>query len=531
MSSTSDKPRSLAGGISILGISGMICKVVGVLFRIPLVNSIGALGVAVYQQVFPSYNLMLTISSAGLPVAVSRMVAHHLNREEPGRARQVFRISLVLLSVLGLLSMLLMVLLAPQLARGTGTQESRLGFMMIAPSLLFVCVMSAFRGYMQGQRRMVPTAISQLIEQVGKVAIAIPLAVLGFRRGGYAMGAAGALLGTSIAEAAALLYMLIDYRMQRSVLARAGAEALLPRRQVARSLTFTAVPITIGASIVPLAGAADSFMLVNIMSGYMARNAALTAYGVYTGMVITMINVPTALAMAMSSNLVPAIAGHRARGDYEGIRRESATGLRLASAVGFPASVGMSMLAFPILNLLFGRGGDSPQDILLGARLLEVSSLTILLFTQVQATSGILQGLHKQRIPMYTLAAGMALKVALNYTLVRYPAIGIGGAPFASLLCYAVSLVPNLWYVAKHARMKLDLREILTAPALATALMALAVWGLQAVLGARLNTSWLWLGVTMLAAAAVYFAAAFRLGALKAQDLPGRLRRKLGSHA
>ncbi len=528
-----DRQRSLVGGISVLGNAGLICKVVGVLYRIPLVNTIGTTGVAVYQLVFPSYNLLLTISSAGIPVAVSRMVAHHLNQENPKAARQVIRVALWLLGALGLLGSLVMLVLSPRLAAATGTQESRLGFMVIAPSILLVCLMSAFRGYMQGHRRMVPTAVSQLIEQLGKVAIALPLAGMGMHRGGYAMGAAGALLGVSIAEALALGYMMVDWALGRrpeSRLLQGPATKLEGDLAVARHLTLIAIPITIGASIVPLAGAADSFMLVNIMKDYMTKEAAMAAYGVYTGMVITMINVPTALAMAMSANLVPAIAGHRARGDQEAIRRESLTGLRLASVVGFPASVGMSLLAGPILLLLFGGGADSAQDLALGEQLLSVSALTILLFTQVQATSGILQGLNRQRIPMYTLALGMGLKVALNYTLVRVPAINIGGAPYASLLCYLVSLVPNLWYVHKATGTRLNWREMFFSPLVATALMAVPVVAVRVMWPQRLSGSWLVLGLTMLLAAVVYLISAYKLGALQRADLPPRLRKRFSSH-
>jgi stage V sporulation protein B len=534
MSSQSDKQRSLAGGVSILGIAGLICKVVGVLYRIPLVNSIGALGVAVYQQVFPTYNLLLVISSAGIPVAISRMVAHHMAKQDPDSARQVFTVALRILILLGIVTTALMLVFSGALSHAAGTAESRLGFQMIAPSLFLVCVMSAFRGYMQGRRRMVPTAISQLIEQVGKVGIAIPLAMMGMRRGGYAMGAAGALLGTSIAEAAALIYMMVDYYFVHPRLPALTPEArnrMLPEGRVARELVFIAIPITIGACIVPLAGAIDSFMLVNIMRGYMTEVGAKITFGVYAGMVLTLINVPTALAMAMATNLVPAISSARALDDSERIRSESATGLRLASVVGFPAAIGMSMLAEPILLLLFGGGKDSVSSLLTGAQLLRVSSLTILLFTQVQATSAILQGLHKQRIPMYTLAAGMALKVALNYALVRLPDVNIQGAPYASLLCYAVSLVPNLYYTARYGRMKLNFNDIFTRPGLATLIMALPVAGLMALFGARLNHSWLRMGATLAVAALVYLVAAYKLRAIKPDDLPSFIRRRLTRHA
>lgn len=530
----SERERTLVGGVSVLGAAGLICKVVGVLYRIPLVNAIGTLGVAVHNQVFPSYNLLLTISSAGIPVAISRLVAHHLAKEDPRSARAVFSLALRMLAALGLVTTALMLLFAGPLSRATGTAESRLGFMMIAPSLLFVCVMSAFRGFMQGRRLMVPTAVSQLIEQVGKVGIAIPLAVMGMRRGGYAMGAAGALLGTSLAEAAALLYMMVNHRLRRRGLEAVPQRLDADRPQrgaLARELVFIAVPITIGAAIVPLAGAVDSFMLINIMSGYMDEIGARIAYGVYSGMVLPLINVPTALAMAMAASLVPAISAARAVGDKARIRREAATGLRLASVVGFPSAVGMSMLAEPILLLLFGGGQDDPASLLMGAGLLRVSALTILLFTQVQATSAILQGLGRQRIPMYTLALGMGMKVALNYTLVRLPQVGISGAPWASLLCYGASLVPNLWYVARHGGMAVNLKDVILRPALATAVMAAPVLLCQRLFGGLLSRSWVRMGFTLGVAALVYLVAAVLVGAIKTADLPAPIRRRLNRHA
>lgn len=519
--------KSLVGGISILGMAGLICKVVGVLYKIPLAGAIGPEGMAVYHQVFPTYNLMLTISSAGIPVAISRMVSGFLVREDRRSAHATFNVALLLLGIVGTLGMLAMLGLSPWLARASGSRDAQLGFIMIAPSLFYVCVMSAFRGFMQGRRRMVPTAISQLIEQVGKVAVALPLAAWGMARGGFVMGAAGALLGTSIAEAAAVIYMMADQRVNQPSFDMLP-QAALPyprRRHLARELAWISVPITIGACIVPLAGAVDSFMLINLMSDYLPIMQARVSFGVYTGLVLTLINVPTALAMATAANLVPAISAAFERRDYGAISHDAGAGLRVASVIGFPSAIGMSLLAEPILFLLFGGSGKyAAADLQMGARLLTVSSLTILLFTQVQATSGILQGLHKQRIPMITLAIGVALKVVVNYTLVRLPQVGIGGAPYASLVCYAVSLAPNLYYVTRHARMRIKWDEVLIKPAVATAAMALTVLLLRAVWGDRINASWMLLGLNVLLAAAVFFIAAFAVGAIRRSDLPGFLR-------
>lgn len=522
--------KSLAGGISILGIAGLICKVVGVLYQIPLNNSIGPEGMGVYNLVFPSYNLLLAISSVGIPVAISRMVAQYLAVDDPANARRVFKTALFILSLFGLVATAFMMLFYKSLGAATATTEASSGFLMIAPSLLLVSVMSAFRGFMQGKRRMVPTAISQLIEQVGKVFVALPFAVIGMQRGGYAMGAAGALLGTSVAEAAALLYMMIDYYIHRKDLDSLPQDSLspVPMKRLAREITLISIPITIGASIVPLAGLLDSFMLKRIMQTYMQEAQALISYGVYSGPVISLINVPTALAMAISANLVPAISHAFAKGQSDKVASEAATGLRLASVIGFPSAVGLSLLAEPILFLLFGRGGKYTREQLqLGASLLQVSSLTILFFTQVQATSGILQALRYQRIPMYTLAAGVLVKLLLNYSLVTIPAVGIRGAPYASLLCYIVSLIPNLYYVRRHAKVKLSLGDLLWRPLGATVFLAGVILSIRLLPGISLSRSWLSMLFTIALAALAYFAAAIRLKAIHTSDLPGFIRKRL----
>ena len=151
------KQKSLVGGVSILGLAGLICKVVGVLYRIPLAHIIDPMGIAIYHKVFPAYNLLLTISSAGIPVAISRMVSHYVTKDQPGNAKKIFQTALYLLCALGLLTTLLLMLFSGNVAAWQGTQEAAAGYLCIAPSLFFVCAMSAYRGYMQGTRHMLPT--------------------------------------------------------------------------------------------------------------------------------------------------------------------------------------------------------------------------------------------------------------------------------------------------------------------------------------------------------------------------------------
>ena len=295
------------------------------------------------------------------------------------------------------------------------------------------------------------------------MAVALPLAWAGTASGGFAMGAAGALLGTSIAEAVALIYMMVDKRIHQPAFdalpqaacphqppqAGAGADAHLHphhHRRVYRAAGRRGGLLYAGQPDERLfAHHAGAHQLWRIYRP--GADADQRAHGAGHG---------------HGTNLVPAINAAYERGNYAAVAHDADAGLRVASVIGFPSAIGMSLLAEPILFLLFGRSGKyTPQDLRMGAQLLQISSLTIILFTHVQATSGILQGLHRQRIPMITLAIGVALKVMVNYTLVRLPQVGISGAPYASLICYGVSLAPNLYYVAKYGRMRIRWDEVL----------------------------------------------------------------------
>ena len=355
--------KSILSGVTILGVTGILCKIIGVLFRIPLGRLIGNGGLGVYQLVFPTYSLLLTISSAGLPVAVSRMVSYCISQGDPKNARRVFRAALYMLTVLGLVATIAMIAGSDLLTRQVGDPRTKQGFIAIAPSVFIVCIMSAFRGFLQGQQRMVPTAISQLIEQAGKVALALPLAVAGSRQG-IAQAAAGALLGTSVIEGVALIYIIFVYLRGYKALNSMPqdlSQPPIPMKMLMKRLAANAIPITLGACIVPLASFVDSGMLVNRlkMTGFSEADA-LSMYELYSGLVITLINVPTALSAALGMSLVPAISGYFAKGDYVSIAHQGSLGLRFSFLIGLPCSLGMSILARPILDFFYA-GKSSPR--------------------------------------------------------------------------------------------------------------------------------------------------------------------------
>ena len=509
--------KSVIGGMTVLGMTGILCKLIGMLFNVPLAWLLNDNGMGIYQGVYPTYNLLLTISSAGLPVAVSRMVAGSLAKDDPRTAKNVLRSALLLLSGLGGFCTLLILTFSHQLTGMVNQPDSLHGFWAIAPCVLAVCVLSAFRGFMQGQQDMVPTAISQLIEQGGKVLVSLPLAWLGSQRS-QAEGAAGALLGITIVEALALLYMFILYLRRRKsfeALPQQPDAPLQGRRELGSRLLLIALPITIGACIIPLAQFVDSVTLVDRMvASGLAHEEAQSMYGLFYGLVIRLINIPTALALSISMSLMPAIAHAMALGDMDDVRRQGNTGLRFSFIIGLPSAIGMSLLAEPILHFFYA-GARTAEQLHTAASLLQVSALTVVLFTVVQATTSILQGIRKQWLPMLTLLLGVGLKITLNLILVSTPGINIHGGPIASIACYGSSMLLNLFFVCKYTKMRFNLMDWLLRPGAATLCMAAVVWVLRSLLPlSRLSTL-----LEIAVGVAVYVGAALLVKALRKQDL------------
>ena len=526
----SEKTKSVAKGISILGIAGIICKVIGLLFSVPL-NAIGLEGkveagdiASAFYMVYPTYTLLLTISSAGLPVAVSRMVADYLVRDDPRNAKFTFKVALNILVLIGAFFSIIMVFSNGLLVSMVDKKETAMGFYAIAPCVVIVCALSAFRGFFQGQQNMMPTAISQLIEQVGKVMLSLPLAYIGVHKyESLEVGAAGALLGITLAEVIALIFMMIRYNKNKKefdVLPQSPVLHPAGRKETVRRLILISIPITISACIIPLSQFIDSAMMMKrMMVAGLTEKEAFDAYGAFTSAVIRLINIPTALALAISISLVPGVSARFAVQDQEGLHREINTGMRYAFLIGFPCSIGMSLLSKGIVSFFFWSW--KPEKIQLASELLTVSALTVVLFTAVQASSSILQGIRKQKIPMYTMIAGVAVKIILNYILIGTPGINIHGGPIASIACYSIVMIINMIYVCKYTRMKFRWVEWVIRPAAAATVMGVVVYLLRSVLpGGRLAVI-----IETVAGVGVFGLAAYLLKAVTKEDVRAIVKR------
>ncbi len=510
------KAKSFAGGAALLAGAGLVGKVIGAFYRVWLSALIGVgEGVAIYNMPYSVYTLLLVISSAGLPTAISRTVSARLATGDRVGAREVMRVARRVLFATGLIASALMFVLATPLAEAFGNPKSAPAFMALAPAIFIVCMISAYRGYFQGMQRMAPTALSQLIEQIGKIAIGFPLAAY-MMRYGYVWGAVGAIAGITLSELAALVLML-GANAGQNIRDRDLAKPEQREQGIIKGLLAIAIPITIGSAMMPIVGLVDSALVQNRLqdAGFLEAQAE-AMYGVLGGIVNTLINMPAVITLSLSIALVPAISAALAKRDRLGAAQISQTGLKLAMIIGMPAALGMSMLADPIVRFLYGS--QSEEIKVLGAQLLGVMAIGVFFLSVIQTSTGIFQGMGRPTIPVVTMGIGIVIKIAMNYMLIGIADVNIMGAVYATLACYVIAAIGDIAIIMRLNRLGGKFLLGLLKPALATAGMGAAVWGVGYLLRGKLsNTTYLLAAVA--AGVAVYAVLLLATRALSAEDL------------
>ncbi|MBQ3201394.1 MAG: polysaccharide biosynthesis protein, partial [Clostridia bacterium] len=404
-----NKQSSFVKGAAILGIAGLIVKVIGAFFRVPLANHVGPEGMSYYEVAYPYYSGLLVIASAGLPTAISKMVSERVTMRDYRGAREVFRTAQILLLVIGIVLGLLMFFLAKPLAASSGLDDAYLSFRAFAPALLFVSIMCAYRGYLQGMQQMSGTAISQIVEQLGKLLIGLALAIKLLPKGPQ-YAAMGAIIGVTASELIALIVIFLIYHMRKK-----GFDAKLSRSPqtkprgfgvIAKSLLAIAIPVTIGASISSLAGIVDVALIINILTnnlGYETK-VAQTAFSLLRTNVTTLTNMPGVLTMALAMSLVPAISAGIARRESGSVRLASRLGLKLALIIGIPCATGLFVLAAPVISLLYPN--LTAAELALATDLMHTASIGVIFLSMVQTMTGVLQGMGKQNVPVFNLFLG-----------------------------------------------------------------------------------------------------------------------------
>ncbi|MFD2611543.1 putative polysaccharide biosynthesis protein [Paenibacillus gansuensis] len=515
-------------GAAVLGLAAMASKLIGTLQKIPLQNLAGDAAYGIYNTVYPFYVLLLFISSAGVPIAVSKMVSERHALGDRSGAQDVVKVSLFILSASGLAGFLLLYFGAGLIAGWMGNRKTELAIQSVSFALLIVPMMSVIRGYFQGLGDMMPTGVSQVIEQLIRVATMLGLLLwfLGQHRQDEVI-AAGATFGSVTGALAGLGVMLYYWaRHHRSIRSVIGGKDLsvmpeerrIGRKQLARTILAYSIPICLGSIALPILSIADSFTMPRLLALQgLSETGVMDRFGEYNrGLPLTQL--VAMLASSLSVALVPAIAKAKLRGDKSAVRTQADGAMRMTWLLTLPAAAGLAVLAVPINVMLYTNAEGSATMALLALTAV-FSSLNII-------SGALLQGAGAVKAPAVHLFAAAAAKIGLNLALI--PFFGIDGAAAAAVLAFALAAALNLRALAKHTGARTQLRALIRPAAAALAMAAVllafqlawnaAVSAAAPELPARLNmTALALLGIAL--GAAVYGAVALRTRAVTEAEL------------
>ncbi len=509
-----NRNQAFMKGALILIIANALVKVIGAVFKIPLTYVLGEEGMGLFSSSYNMYAWMFVVATAGFPVAISRMVSESRAKGNHTEVKRILRGSLILMTVIGIVGTAVLYFGAGPFSNVMKNPDAKFGIASVAPALFFVSIMSVFRGYFQGKQDMMPTALSEVVEALGKLVAGFALAWMLLPQG-LPFASAGAVSGVTVGAFLGALLLVIVYLFKRrkdnniNTIADFG-----PQRSTGRivfDLAKIAIPITIGASVFSLTSVIDMIMIMRRlqMSAGFSYDQAQALWGSYSGYATPLFNMPPTLITAISISIVPAITAAVAKGDMPFARKTAATAVRVTTLFALPCAIGMSSLAGPILMLVYHTK--------FAERSLTLLAIAIVFVSLVMVTNAMLQAVGRENIPVRNMIIGGAIKIIVNYTLVGMPEININGAPIGSNLCYIVILILNIFAIKKEIGVKFGIVQSVVKPVLSVAVMAvtaLAVYNYTAFLGNTLATV-----IAICAAAAMYLTMLFILGAITRDDV------------
>jgi len=487
--------KRMFSGAAVLLVGSVVAKMLGALYRIPLTNILGAEGMGMYQLVFPVYALFMVLATAGIPTSLSRTVAE--KRALGENVKKYFAVAMCALLVLGLAFGLLMGALSDVLAKRQGNADTRFGFLIIAPAITFVCVISGFRGYFQGQMYMLPTALSNVVEQVVKLAVGIGASYALAKRG-VIYAVCGALFGVTVSEIVTAAYMGVTYLFRSKKEKREGLDAQISlqgydlqsgsengvlqsetsaqigknrdnadgRSRSAKKARFekvsrgelkgmlkVALPIAAVAAPMPLANFFDSVIIVNMLKAFGLKQSVATAqYGIISGPVNSLINMPVVAIMSLAVAVVPSVSASRATRDIDGVMLKSSLCVRLAYLLGIPFAFYLAVFARNVIGALYPA--LSEQNTIVAVNVLRISAANVVFLSVMQIYVSLLQAVDKTKYAVFSLIAGIIVKIVLDVVLTMY--IGINGAAIASLALPVVAYFCTLVSYYKICGLRLE---------------------------------------------------------------------------
>ncbi len=524
MNSNKQKSTFISSAL-FFGAIGVIIKALGAVYKIILGREAfyGTLGASNVAFVYPYYNLLLALSTVGITSAVAKIISTYDVRGEMQEKENMFRLVRNVMIVVGIFFSVFLYLVSPIICNTADFSSAIYSMNAISLSVIFVSIMSAYRGYFQGHQNLKPFANSQLIEQLGKVVFGFIFAII-FLPMGVEYSAAGSLLGVSIGGFFGVLYLI--YKRRRFVkemgLPKPEKLSLDETKKGIKKIFYYAIPISIGASVIPLIGMIDSRLIKTSLMGLgYAPELAQKLYSYHAFYVMALVGFPTILFTAIQVSILPAVSSLVALNDYEKLRSTIRTGIKVVLIIAIAAAVGFFTLAKPIIALLW----PSPASIAENAEpIMKIMGITLIFIATYHSTSGILQGLGRQMRNSLNLVIGITIKAIAAYYLLKNPSVGVIGAAISTLIGFIIAATLNVITLKKTIKGDNELFKDLIKPTISAIIMGAIVYGvyhlLSPVLGNSITTI-----LSVLVGAGSYFVLLIYSKALNKADLefiPGK---------
>ena len=447
-------------GTMVLTAAGIIVKVTGALNWIFLSRVLGGEGIGLYQLAFPIYLLALSISSAGIPVAISIITAEKLAAKDFRGANRVFRVSLTVLTITGLITSLLLYFGAGWLIDEHIVRDARAYYSLVAlaPAIFFVTILSSYRGYFQGWQMMTPTAVSQIVEQLLRVITMLIFANLLLPQG-LEYAAAGASFGAFPGAVFGLLVLFYYYwKLQGNFKRKMDLQDAGVQQEnnfsIIKRVAKLAIPVSLASIMLPVVANLDLLIVpYRLEVAVYSVEQATKLFGYLTGMAVPLVNMSTILTASLATSLVPAVAEAAAQGNRQAIYWRAAGAMRISNLITIPGFVGLCLLATPISQIFYA----SPE----AGGPISVLAVGIFLLGIHQVTTGVLQGLGHTAIPVINMIAAAVFKVIMNWTLTALPALGIIGASWATVADFGVAALLNMYFMKRYTGFIINMEEFI----------------------------------------------------------------------
>ncbi|MBR2848344.1 MAG: polysaccharide biosynthesis protein [Clostridia bacterium] len=469
-------------GVLVLTISNLIIKVIGMLFKIPMSHFVGDEGMGYYSQAYTLYTCFFMIATNGLPVALATMLSDSRSKGQFKQAKRIFRIAMGLFFAVGLVSMLVMLfgarIYSSEFLR---VDQAYYCILAVAPTIFFISISSAYRGYFQSYQQMLPTSVSQLTEVLSKLFLGVFFALYAKGQGyGIHIVAAYAAAGLTIGAALGMIFLFFAKLAFRSkeeqynvqiIEGNTISEYTDSTATILKRIAIIAIPITLSSSVMSITNLIDSGLVsTGLQDIGMTAEEATKIYGNYTTLAVTMFNLPPYLIYPISYSIIPILTMARSTKDTVRANRIIESSLRVSVLIGLPCALGMSALSKPILSLLFPM-----ESVEMAWPLLSLLAPASFFICVLSVTNAILQSCGYERMPLYSMLVGAAIKLVSNYILIR--TIGMYGTPVSTFLCYLTATAMNLYFVAKKTGVMPSVSRVFLRPLLAAVLCALAALG------------------------------------------------------